>query len=98
MNCFIVCLNIDKKIDRFSLFFMYPTVKDETHPACMCGYLSAARIFQSHVFDSAQYTQVRVGFNKFNFDRDTHAQYSRTFYGSSSEASFRRCIWGKFSN
>jgi len=64
----------------------------------MCTYLSAMRIFLLPDRESSQYAQVGVGFNRLNFDSDTRSDYWRTFYGSSSEASFCHCIQGKFSN
>jgi len=72
--------------------------KDETSQTRMCVYLSATRIFLSRDRESSQYAQIRNGFNRYNFDRDTRTDYGREFYGSSSEARFRHCIWGKFSN
>ena len=63
-----------------------------------CAYLYATRIFRSHDHESSQYAHVRIGFNTLNFERDTRTDYWRTFYGSSSEASFHHCIWGKFTN
>jgi len=45
--------------------------------------------------ESYQYSQVRIEFNRLNFDRGT--DYWRTFYGLSSKATFRHRIWGKCS-
>jgi len=64
----------------------------------MLAYLSATRIFRSRDHESSQYARVRVGFNRLNFDSDKCTDYGRTSYRSSSEASFRHCIWGKFHN
>jgi len=64
-------------------------LKDETHQGC---------ILLSHDRESSQYAQVRVGVNRLNFDLDTHTDYWRKFYRSSSEASFHHYIWGKVSN
>jgi len=80
----------------FGLYGMI--VKEETHQARMCTYLSAMRIFGSCNRDSCQCSSIRMGFKRLNFDRDTRTDYWRTPNGSSSEASFRRCIWRKISN
>ena len=64
--------------------------------AYACPHFSAMCSFCSRDRDSSQYAQVRVGFKRSNFDCDTGTDYWRTFYGSSSEASFRHYIGGKF--
>jgi len=72
--------------------------KNKTYQTRTCAYLSATRIFRSHDRECSQYAQLRVGFKRLNFDRNTRTDYWRPFYGSSSKPSFRHCIWGKFSN
>ena len=63
----------------------------------MCAYLFAMRIFRSRDHEPSQYAQGRVGFNRLNFfDHDRRTSCWRAFYGSSSEASFRHCVWRKF--
>ena len=61
-------------------------------------YLSTVWTFWSCDCDPFQYAQVRMRLMRLNFDNDTRTDFLRTFYGSSSEASFHHCIWRKITN
>ena len=61
-------------------------------------FICYTHIVRSRGHESSQYARVRAGFNRLHLDRDLCTDDWRMFYGSSSEASFRHWIRGKFSN
>jgi len=75
-------LKIGNDIETLALWlFSWLAIKDETHQARMCAYLSAMRIFRSRDLDFSQHAQVRIRFKGLNFDHDAHSDYWRVIMG-----------------